>query len=53
MNKGEVMYHVIDTLNGIQLDRFVCPKAALAALGCNTLICKPDNTPRYVVRYVG
>jgi len=46
------MYHVIDTLNGTELDRFPCPKAALTALGTNALICKPDNTPRYVVRYV-
>lgn len=46
------MYHVIDTLNGTEVDRFPSAKTALAALGRNALICKPDNTPRYVVRYV-
>lgn len=46
------MHQVIDTLNGTVLERFTCPKAALIALGANSLICKPDNTPRYVVRYV-
>lgn len=46
------MYYVIDTLDGVVIKRFTCPKVALKALGKNVLIRKTNGHARYVVKYI-